>query len=77
MTISSARYFWSKVIHNKASSPPTPEKHFDTDGQSLIEGVSEALLSQARYIDLGGAYELPPGDPVTHFGIRFAKIMAL
>ena len=48
----------------------------DTGGQSLAKGASEALLARAKQLDLGGEFELPPGDPITHFGAGYAKIIA-
>jgi len=64
------------MTHNKSSGPSLPGTHLDTGGQGLAEGASEALLARARHLDLGGAFELPPGDPITHFGAGFAKIIA-
>jgi len=62
--------------HNESSGLATNEAPVDTGGQSGAEGASEALLARATQLDLGGDFELPPGDPVTHFGAGFAKTMA-
>ena len=62
--------------HSESSGLATNETPVDTGGQSGAEGASEALLARATQLDLGGDFELPPGDPVTHFGAGFAKTMA-
>ena len=61
---------------NRSSRPPPPDSQLDTGGQSPADGASEAVLARARELDMGGAFEMPPGDPITHFGAGFAKIMA-
>jgi CubicO group peptidase (beta-lactamase class C family) len=36
---------------------------------------STDINARARRLDLGGEYVLPPGDPISHFGAGFAKIL--
>ncbi len=64
------------MTHNSSNRPPAPDTQLDTGGQNLAEGASDALLSRASQLDLGGEFELPPGDPITHFGSGYAKIIA-
>lgn len=33
-------------------------------------------MARAKPLELGGEYVIPPGDPLTHFGAGFAKVMA-
>lgn len=53
-------------------SPPVEP---DLGGQARV-GNQLALIRRARGLDLGGAYVLPPGDPLCHFGAGFATIVA-
>ncbi len=56
---------------------PTPPAAIDTGGQDASDAdVTAAMLARARELDLGGDFELPPGDPVSHFGAGFAKVVA-
>jgi len=43
----------------------------NTDAGSLAQ-----IVDRSRRLDLGGDFVLPPGDPITHFGAGFAKVMA-
>ncbi len=48
----------------------------DTGGQtSIVQGMT-SVLERARRLDMGGEYVIPPGDPLTHFGAGFAKVLA-
>ena len=33
------------------------------------------INERARRLDIGGEFLLPPGDPISHFGAGFAKIL--
>ena len=33
------------------------------------------ILTRAKALDLGGNYDIPPGDPISHFGAGFAKVL--
>jgi CubicO group peptidase (beta-lactamase class C family) len=48
----------------------------DIGGQAIVTQDLTDVIARARKLELGGAYQLPPGDPVTHFGAGFAKVMA-
>jgi CubicO group peptidase (beta-lactamase class C family) len=49
----------------------------DTGGQADNEALDTGfIIKRARELDLGGAFEIPPGDPINHLGAGFAKIMA-
>jgi len=49
----------------------------DTGGQADAETIDTAFtINRASELDLGGKFEIPPGDPVSHLGAGFAKIMA-
>lgn len=47
----------------------------DLGGQAPARDLT-AVLERGKTLELGGQYEIPPGDPITHFGAGFAKIMA-
>ena len=47
----------------------------DLGGQSPVRDLTP-VYERGKELELGGDYEMPPGDPVTHFGAGFAKIMA-
>lgn len=48
----------------------------DTGGQAVVTQNITEIVERARHLDLGGEYAIPPGDPLTHFGAGFAKVMA-
>ncbi len=49
----------------------------DTGGQASSSNLESSFITgRARELDLGGEFEIPPGDPVSLFGSGFAKIMA-
>lgn len=48
----------------------------DTGGQAASARGLAKVHDRGKALESGGAYEMPPGDPVTHFGAGFAKIMA-
>jgi len=49
----------------------------DTGGQVDTAGFDTTfMITRARELDLGGSFKIPAGDPVTHHGAGFAKIMA-
>lgn len=60
-----------RVEHN----PVRPPVQRDLGGQARV-GNQLALIRRARGLDLGGAYQIPPGDPVSHFGAGFATVLA-
>jgi CubicO group peptidase (beta-lactamase class C family) len=47
----------------------------DTGAQSETTDL-KAVASRGRKLELPGEFTLPPGDPVSHFGAGFAKVMA-
>ena len=47
----------------------------DLGGQAPAADLT-AVFERGKNLELGGDYEMPPGDPVTHFGAGFAKVMA-
>ncbi len=57
-------------------NPPKPDARLDTGGQATAGVDLPGIMERARSLDLGGDYELPPGDPITHFGAGLAKILA-
>ena len=57
-------------------SPPNPVAPIDTGGQTVAGVDLPGIKARARGLDLGGDYELPPGDPITHFAAGLAKILA-
>ncbi len=48
----------------------------DTGGQAAMTEDLTGIIERARKLDLGSDYDIPPGDPITHFGAGFAKVMA-
>ena len=38
-------------------------------------GDAVDILTRAKALDLGGNYDIPPGDPISHFGAGLAKIL--
>jgi CubicO group peptidase (beta-lactamase class C family) len=52
------------------------DSHVDAGGQDAIAVDEAAVVARAKSLERGGGYELPPGDPVSHFGAGFAKVMA-
>lgn len=47
----------------------------DLGGQAPVRDLAP-VYERGRQLELPGEYALPPGDPVSHFGAGFAKIMA-
>ncbi len=49
----------------------------DMGGQAIPDEVDlEAVAARGRDLALPGSFEMPPGDPVSHFGAGFVKTMA-
>ena len=47
----------------------------DTGAQSDTTDL-KAVARRGEDLALAGEFSLPPGDPVSHFGAGFAKVMA-
>jgi CubicO group peptidase (beta-lactamase class C family) len=48
----------------------------DTGGQSASTIDLRRIAERGKSLELKGAFTPPPGDPVSHFGAGFAKVMA-
>lgn len=48
----------------------------DTGGQAATTQNLAPIVQRSRQLDLGGTFDIPPGDPLSHFGAGFAKVLA-
>ena len=48
----------------------------DLGGQHHTGIDLSKVVRRGQNLDLGGAFEIPPGDPVSHFGAGLAKVLA-
>ena len=48
----------------------------DTGGQAATHQPLSSIIKRAQELDLGGEFDLPPGDALSHFGAGFAKVLA-
>lgn len=48
----------------------------DIGAQAKTTHNMSPMITRAQQLDLGGEYDIPPGDALTHFGAGFAKVMA-
>ena len=61
---------------NQADEIRARETTLDTGGQDTAHMDLAAVVERGKALDLGGDFAPPPGDPISHFGAGFAKVLA-